>query len=108
MMSASDIATLTNNRTTARLPVSDLKQTSKSMSMEEITKTAKDFETVFISQMVDKMFGESLGTEAFGDEDSGDIYQSMMVEEYSKQIVSAGGIGIADQIKKQLLKLQER
>ena len=105
MMSAADIATLTANRPISGLPTG---LNPKTMSNEQIDKAAKDFESVFISQMLDKMYGDTEGDDAFGDSDSSDIYRSMMVDQYTKQIVNSGGIGIANQVKKELLKLQEK
>lgn len=64
-------------------------------SLEEV---AQDFESIFISQMLQPMF-EGIKTDGilgggFGEE----IYRSMLIDEYSKDIASGGGIGIADQI----------
>jgi len=80
---------------------------SGSMSMDQINKTSQDFEAVFISQVLQNMFGESVGSEAFGSEETGDIYKSMMMNEYGKLIAKSGGMGIADLVKKELLKQQE-
>ena len=70
-------------------------------------KVAKDFESLFISQMVEQMFGDSEGDEAFGGEDSKEIYKGLMVKEYGDIISKSGGIGIADYVKRELLKAQE-
>lgn len=68
---------------------------------------AKDFEAVFLSQMIGHMFSDvSLDpmSEGSGGED---VYKSWMVEQYGKIIADAGGIGIADYVKRELLKAQE-
>ena len=57
--------------------------------------------------MVEQMFGESIGDDAFGSEESQEIYKGMMVQEYGKVITQSGGIGIADYVKRELLKTQE-
>lgn len=77
------------------------------MNLDQINRTAQDFESVFISQMAQNMFGDSIGSEAFGSEETSDIYKSMMMNEFGKQITKAGGIGIAGTVKQALLKLQE-
>jgi len=79
----------------------------KDMSTDQVDKVSKDFESMFVSQMLEQMFGDSLGAEAFGDRETTEVYKAMMVEEYGKQISNAGGIGIAAYIKQELLKLQE-
>ena len=53
------------------------------------------------------MFGESGGDSAFASGETDDVYKSLMVQEYGKVIVQSGGIGIADYIKRELLKQQE-
>ena len=77
------------------------------MSMDQITKVSTDFESMFIAQMTEQMFCDSQGTEAFGSQESADIYKGLMAEQYGKQIAQAGGIGIASYVKSELIKLQE-
>lgn len=77
------------------------------MNPEQIDKAAKDFESLFVSQMLESMFGESLGEEAFGSEDTNEVYKGLMMQEYGKIIAASGGIGIAPYVKSTLLKLQE-
>lgn len=77
------------------------------LSMDKIEAAAKDFESMFVSQMLEPMFGDSIGTEAFGDDESGEIYKSLMMDEYGKLIVKSGGVGVADYVKRELLRLQE-
>jgi len=68
---------------------------------------SKDFESMFIGQMLESMFGDSEGTEAFGSSESNDVYKGLLMDEYGKMISRAGGIGVADYVRKELLKLQE-
>ncbi len=77
------------------------------MSDDQIDKVSKDFESMFISQMLEPMFGDSEGTDAFGSSESSDVYKGLLMDEYGKQISRSGGIGVADFVKKELLKLQE-
>ncbi len=79
----------------------------KGLTATQIDRAAQDFEAMFMAQMLEQMFGDSLGTEAFGDQESHDIYKALMVDEYGKEISRSGGIGIADYVKRELLKLQE-
>lgn len=68
---------------------------------------AKEFESMFIAQMLEGMFGESVGVEAFGDSDTFEIYKGLMMDAYGKEIANAGGIGIAGYVQTELLRLQE-
>ena len=43
----------------------------------------------------------------FGGGASEDIYRSMMAQEYGKTLAKAGGIGIADQVMREIIRIQE-
>ncbi len=74
---------------------------------EQVRRAAEEFEAVFISQMLAPMF-EGLETdELFGGGPGEDIYRSILVEEYGKSIARSGGIGIADAVQREILRLQE-
>ncbi len=79
----------------------------KNMTGEQAEKVSKDFESMFISQMTEQMFGESSGQSAFGTGDTDEIYKGLMVQEYGKIMTQAGGIGIASYVKRELLRMQE-
>ena len=66
-----------------------------------------DFESVFLSQMLNQMF-DGISTDGpFGGGEGEAMFRSLMVDEYGKQIAQQGGIGLADAVSRQLLKLQE-
>jgi Rod binding domain-containing protein len=70
-------------------------------------KAAQEFEAMFIAQMLKPMF-QGLSTEGmFGGGKGEEMYRSLLIEEYGKTIAKAGGVGIADQVKAEMLKLQE-
>ena len=74
---------------------------------DQATKVAKDFEAVFINEMVGTMF-EGIGTDGpFGGGPGEAIFRSMMIENYSKTIAAQGGFGLADAVKRELLHTQE-
>ncbi|MCR9256850.1 MAG: rod-binding protein [Alphaproteobacteria bacterium] len=78
------------------------------MTHEDIRKKATEFEAVFISQMLAPMFQGADGSEGFfGGGHAEKMYQSMMIEEIGKEMASGGGIGIADQVARQLIQMQE-
>lgn len=99
------IASANNARSTNN--AARLKATGKNISPEKMDEVAQDFEAHFISQMLENMFSTIDTREGLGGSDSEEIYRSMMVDEYGKMITRAGGIGVADQIKREMLKLQE-
>ncbi len=69
--------------------------------------TAKEFEGVFISEMMSHMF-EGVGTDPeFGGGQGEDMFKSLLTNEYGKQMANAGGIGIADQLQKAMIQIQQ-
>lgn len=74
---------------------------------QQARKVAEDFESVFLSQMIQPMF-EGTDTEApFGGGASEKMWKSLQIDEYGKALARSGGIGIADQIYSQLMQAQE-
>ena len=74
---------------------------------EQIDATAQDFEAQFISQMMENMFSTVDTDGALDGGESEKTYRSMMIDQYGKMIAKSGGIGVADQVKREMLKLQE-
>ena len=80
-------------------------QTAKTPT--QARKIAEDFEAVFLSQMLQPMFQNIKPEAPFGGGNSEAMWRSMQIEEYGKAITKAGGIGIADNVFKEIIKLQE-
>lgn len=71
-------------------------------------KQAQDFEAVFLNSMISKMFEGVKGDGPMGGSDNAQsTWRSMLVDQYSQNIAQNGGIGLADQISKDILALQE-
>jgi flagellar protein FlgJ len=76
-------------------------------SAAQTRQAAQDFEAVFLSQMLAPMF-DGLGEDGyFGGGAGENVYRSMLVEQYGKSLAQAGGFGLADQVQKEILRLQE-
>ncbi len=76
-------------------------------SLDEARKVAIDFESYFLGQMLQPLFANLSAEEPFGGGPSEKIWQSMQVEEYGKALARTGGIGIADHVFEQILRMQE-
>jgi len=76
-------------------------------NIDEINATAKDFEAVFISEMINHMFEGVKTDSTFGGGQGEDMARSMMINEYGKSISERGGIGIAKYIARELIDIQE-
>ena len=75
--------------------------------MRAARKAAEEFEAVFLTTMLEGMF-TGLDAEApFGGGPSEKTYRSMLTAEYAKEISKQGGVGIADQVTREMLAIQE-
>ena len=70
-------------------------------------KVAQDFESVFLSQFLGSMFEGISSDPPFGGGQGEEMFRSLMIDEYAKNMSAQGGIGLADSVTRQLLKHQE-
>lgn len=79
----------------------------KSASKAKAWKTATEFESMFLENSLDRLT-QSDGTEGpLGENGTGGgVYRSMLTKEYATQIVKSGGVGIADSIFREIMKMQ--
>lgn len=81
---------------------------AKGMDPAAIDKAAREFEAMFVSAMIQPMFeGVKSGDGFFGGGHGEDAFNSMLVDEYGKAIAKRGGLGIADMVKREMLRMQE-
>ena len=76
-------------------------------SQESLRKGVQEFEAFFLSQMLESMFANVPTDGLFGGGPSEDIYRSLMLQQYGRMIAESGGIGIAENLTRELLALQE-
>ena len=69
-------------------------------------KAPQDFEGVFVAQMMEPMF-QGLKTDGiFGGGNGEMIFRSLMIQEVGKEVAASGGIGIADNVYREMLRMQ--
>lgn len=81
-------------------------RTQRKATPEEIEKAAEEFEAVFLSQMMEHMFSD-IDMMPMSEGPGEDIYKTMLIDEYGKIIARSGGIGVADHVKQEMLRMQE-
>ncbi len=70
-------------------------------------KAAEEFEQTFLTTMLGSMF-EGVKTSApFGGGHAEEQFRSVLLGEYAKDMAKSGGIGIADDIYREILAIQE-
>ena len=73
----------------------------------KMRKTAENLEAFFLGQMLQPMFNNIEAAAPFGGGNSERMWRSMQVEEFGKAFARMGGVGLADSIMKEMLRLQE-
>ena len=72
-------------------------------------KQADDFETMFLEQMTEKLFAGETGEGPLGENGTGGgVYRSMLTQEYARSLQKAGGLGLSDQILRDLIQVQAK
>ena len=83
----------------------------RALSPEQIAKTrqaAQDFEAMALGEMLKPMFNTvDTSKGMFGGGIGEATWKPMMVEEMAKTIAQNGGVGIADEVLKEMLRIQE-
>lgn len=92
------------------LPVDMLKPANlparSGRSREEIETTAKAFEAAMISSLLGEMFKGVEVSAPFGGGHGEDAFRSFLTEAIGKQMAAGGGLGLADDLTRSMLKMQ--
>ena len=70
-------------------------------------KTAEDFEAFFLSQSMESMLAGINGDSVTGGGQSETVYRSLLLQQYAKVAAKSGGVGIADAVQREILRIQE-
>ena len=89
-------------------PVSIFAPSSQSLGpLGKLRAQAEELEGVFLNTLISQMFS-SIETEGdFGGGFAEETWRSMQSEQYASAMAQSGGIGLADQLVAELMKLQE-
>jgi Rod binding domain-containing protein len=69
-------------------------------------KAAQDFESVFLGQMVAQMYTGLDAQGPFGGGFAEQTYRSLLYQELGRQMSAGGGVGIADAVYAEMVRLQ--
>jgi len=100
------LANLNQAQAKTALSEKDLAQRSGE-SPDAARQAAEELESVFLNTLLESMFAGVATDGPFGGGHGESVYRSMMNEEYAKAITQNGGVGIADNIYREILTLQE-
>jgi len=84
-----------------------VKEANKGIDVEKAEKAAEEFEAVFIAEMMKPMFEGIKHDGDFGGGKGEEVFHGMLVQEYGKLISQTGSVGIADNIKDAMIRMQQ-
>jgi Rod binding domain-containing protein len=70
-------------------------------------KSAEDFTAFFFTQSLETIYSGISADTLFGGGSGENIYRSLMTQEYGKIAARSGGMGIADSVQREILRMQE-
>ena len=74
---------------------------------DKAREAAEEFEAVFLAQFLDTMSSGLDTSPPFGGGMGEEIFRSIMNQEIASSIAARGGVGIADAVYRELIRLQE-
>ena len=72
----------------------------------EAERVAQEFEKMFLAEMLQPMFAGIETDGPFGGGNAEEVFRPMLLEKYAEAVSSAGGVGIADAVLSELLRMQ--
>jgi flagellar protein FlgJ len=68
---------------------------------------AEEFESFFLSQMLEQMFAQTEQNSEFGGGPGERAFSGLLHEEYANVMAQSGGLGLADRLTTEILRYQE-
>jgi Rod binding domain-containing protein len=73
----------------------------------EARRAAEEFESVFLAQFIETMY-QGIATDGFfGGGKGEEMFRSMLLEKHAQGMARSGGIGLADAVYAEIIRLQE-
>lgn len=73
----------------------------------EAQRLGREFEHMFLSQMLSQMFSGLESKGPFGGGFGEDMFRSLQVDEFARGLVARGGVGVAASVAREMIRLQE-
>ena len=81
---------------------------TKAVTPGQALKVGQQFESMFLSEMMNPMFAGIKADKVFGGGHGEEMFRSMQVDEFAKGMTAQGGVGIAAAVQREILRLQEQ
>jgi len=92
----------------ARMPAAAPLAAARIFGADRKKAVAQEFEAVFLSNMLEEMFAGLADEGPMGAGAGTGTWRSFLTDQYAKTIAANGSIGLADQVYRQLIALQEK
>ena len=73
---------------------------------EEAMRVAQEFEKMFLAEMLQPMFAGIETDGPFGGGNAEEVFRPMLLEKYAEAVSASGGVGIADSVLSEILRMQ--
>lgn len=80
--------------------------TAGELARSKAKDVAQKFEAQFLSSMFQSMFAGLKSDGPFGGGEGEEMFRSLQTEAMAKQVAKRGGIGVADVVQREILKMQ--
>ncbi|MGH1375715.1 MAG: rod-binding protein [Alphaproteobacteria bacterium] len=81
-------------------------QTKSAMNQKRVEESAREFEAVFLTEMMKPMFEGLETNDMFGGGKGEEIFRGVLLQEYGKEIAKKDIIGVQTQVQNKLIELQ--
>jgi Rod binding domain-containing protein len=88
-------------------PLTATPNLSGTSTRAEAERVAKEFERMFLTEMLQPMFAGVETDGPFGGGAAEAMFRPMLIDQYAAAIADAGGVGIANTVLSELIRLQE-
>ena len=89
------------------IPKPQIPTSDDSATLRNAWQSAQDFEAFFLSRAMDDMFAGVKTDGPMGGGQGESMFRALLNQAYGKIVASAGGIGVADAVYREIIKLQE-
>lgn len=79
---------------------------NRSGDTKAVEAAAKDFEAVFVGQMLKPMWEGIEADPMFGGGPGEDAFRDLLVQEYGKSMASTGNFGLSDSVMNEIIRMQ--
>ncbi|MBP7793255.1 MAG: rod-binding protein [Candidatus Goldbacteria bacterium] len=102
-----EMINLSNSVQQAELQAKKVENKNKTENMKQLEQVTREFESIFLSYMLNQMRKTVPEDPIFGNSIAKDIFYDMYNDAISRELSKAGGIGLASILYNQMAKIEE-